>query len=113
MKDKLLAAVTCFGLLVGCQTNTVTSEQNVDRQVLYVHQDLVDCIGVAPMQCMQVRTNPSAEWSFFYSNIEGFEYEPGYQYRLIVDVINVPNPPADGSALRYVLVDLVEKSKQR
>ncbi|MFZ4461245.1 MAG: DUF4377 domain-containing protein [Patescibacteria group bacterium] len=45
------------------------------------------------MKCMQVRQG--ARWQNFYGSISGFEYVPGYNYRLQVLVTKVSNPPAD------------------
>ena len=45
----------------------------------------------------------------FYSQIEGFEYEEGYTYELLVQVDPVENPPADASSLNYTLMEIVDK----
>ncbi|MCZ7672694.1 MAG: DUF4377 domain-containing protein [Chloroflexi bacterium] len=51
-----------------------------------------------------------ARTSFFYNPIVGFTFEPGYEYELKVMVETVENPPADGSSLRYTLVEVVSKT---
>jgi heat shock protein HslJ len=76
----------------------------------WVGPELVDCVGVAPQQCMQVKTSPDEEYSLFYDQIEGFEFQEGYEYELQVLVEPVPNPPADGSALKYTLVEIVSQT---
>jgi len=48
----------------------------------------------------------SIYWSKFYSNIEGFTYEPGKIYTLAVEVERINNPPADASALKYTLLEM-------
>jgi hypothetical protein len=65
------------------------------------------------MECLLVREDPNADWRNFYDAIEGFTYEPGYSYKLLVDVRDIPNPPADGSSRAYRLVLLVEKVRTR
>ena len=57
----------------------------------------------------QVKENTEDEWQLFYDQIEGFEWEPGYTYELIVAVDEIENPPADASSLRYVLIEVVNK----
>jgi len=69
----------------------------------------VDCVGESQQQCLQVKFDPQEDWQFFYSQIEGFDYEPGYRYTLLVEQLEVKDPPAGGSSLRYVLVDVIEK----
>ena len=46
---------------------------------------------------------PSEPWTLFHGAIEGFTFEPGHRYTLLVEEIPVTNPPADGSLLRTVL----------
>ena len=77
------------------------------EKVLYIHPELVDCVGVGPRQCMQVRESPDEEWLYFYDAIDGFTFVEGNAYTLLVRVTNVPNPPADASSLRYELIDIL------
>ena len=76
---------------------------------LYVGPELVDCVGVGPMKCMLVKENPEEDYKYFYSQIEGFEFEPGYEYELRVLVTPVENAPADASSLQYTLIEVVSK----
>ncbi|WP_240475174.1 DUF4377 domain-containing protein [Neotamlana sedimentorum] len=45
-------------------------------------------------------------WDNFYSNINGFNYEPGTIYNLSVKTERINNPPADGSSIKYTLVEV-------
>ncbi|MEW7867026.1 DUF4377 domain-containing protein [Aeromonas diversa] len=103
MKSSLLLGAL---LLAGCA-------QGPANQVMEVNDQLAHCVGVAPMKCMQVREESSEPWQLFYQQIEGFEFEPGYRYRLEVAVSEVKNPPADGSSLHYQLVRVIEKQPVR
>lgn len=67
-------------------------------------------MGVAPQMCLQVKESPDADYLLFYSNIEGFEFEPGYEYELLVNKQTVPNPPADASSFRWTLIEVVSKA---
>jgi len=89
---------------------TQTDEGQGEMKTLYVGPELVDCVGVAPMQCMQVKEDPNGEYQNFFSSIEGFTFEPGYTYELRVNVESIANPPADGSSLRYTLVEIVSQT---
>ena len=77
-----------------------------------MREQLADCHGEAPMKCLQVRELASEEWRNLYAPIEGFEHEPGYAYELRVEVAPVAKPPADGSSLRYRLLEVVSKQKK-
>jgi hypothetical protein len=61
------------------------------------------------MECLQVREAADRPWQYFYSDIEGFTFEPGFDYELRVREEKVANPPADGSSLRWTLVRVVSK----
>jgi len=82
-----------------------------ELKTVYVGPELVDCVGVAPQKCMQVKENPEDEYTLFYNQIEGFDYEEGYVYELLVREEQVENPPADGSSLRWVLVSMESKEE--
>ena len=77
---------------------------------LYVGPELVECQGVAPQQCMQVKDSPDGEWQNFFDPIVGFDYESGYEYELLVEKSVVENPPADASSFTYTLVEIVSKT---
>lgn len=113
---KVLAMITAIGvaLLAACGAPDTGggaggSADAGTVETLFVGPELKDCMGVAPMQCMQVAPSAEGPWSLFYSEIEGFRYEPGFTYELRVRKETVANPPADGSSLRYTLVEQVAK----
>jgi heat shock protein HslJ len=84
------------------------------ESTLWVNSFTVECEGVAPMTCLQVQEGDSpkpGKWENFYSNIEGFTYEAGYLYRLRIRKETLEDVPADASSIRYVLVQLLEKTR--
>ncbi|WP_430612362.1 META domain-containing protein [Flavobacterium sp. JP2137] len=87
---------------------TVVTAVSLQAQVVrsvFVKDTTTPCTGVAPMNCLNVRFDQATEWELFYSSIEGFEYEPGYQYELLVEETVLPQNqvPADASSKRYKL----------
>jgi len=54
--------------------------------VMDIAPQQVLCVGVGPMQCLSVRQHPDTVWTLFYDGIEGFSFEPGYQYTIRVAV---------------------------
>jgi hypothetical protein len=115
----LLGAAVIAGtaLLAGCQTDAVATAARAARpadgqpvtKTVYVAPQAARCTGVAPMDCLQVRSSPAEPWSLWYAGIEGFAYQPGYRYVLEVDEYRVAQPPADGSSIRWVLKRVVER----
>lgn len=90
------------------QGNTVIDGQN-QVKTLFVDSQLATCSGVGLMKCMRVRSDVSQDWTLFYGNIKGFDYEPGYRYELQVTESKIENPPADGSSIQTTLVKVVKK----
>ena len=65
----IIAALTCA--CVPIQSEATSSEV----VTFYVGPEKVECVGVAPQTCLMVKTEPDGEYTYFYGNIEGFEYE--------------------------------------
>ncbi len=86
---------------------TDAGEMDAVETTLYVGPTQADCVGEGPMTCMLVKTEPDGEYQLFYNQIQGFEYVPGYEYELLVNVEDVANPPAGGSSLKYTLIEEV------
>ena len=86
-------------------------------QIYWVHSAKVDCVGVGPMTCLQVQKTENLDWSqpweLFYDKIEGFDYQPGYIYKLNILEEPVENPPADASSIKYTLIDILEKEQDK
>ncbi len=81
------------------------------QKILQVHPQQKACTGVAPMACLQVREPGQTEWTLFYSQIQGFTFEAGYQTELLVEVETLSNPPTDGSSLVYKRVSVLSKTR--
>ncbi|MDC8001735.1 DUF4377 domain-containing protein [Aequorivita todarodis] len=91
-----------------------SSEKNAET-ILYVNSSKVECTGVGKMQCLQIQESETLklnDWKNFYGNIEGFEYEPGYIYKLSVkkEMLDPATVPTDASTLKYSLVKVIEKN---
>ena len=91
--------------------DVTTSQSRQDVLTMEVAPRTVACTGEAPQRCLLVRTEPGAEWTYFYDRIDGFAYEEGYRYRIEVERRPVPNPPADGSSFTYRLRRLLSKER--
>ncbi len=123
---RLLGQVDTFGMLDGRLVFTLKDgagemrfqnggiaeepESPPEEVRMFVGPEKVPCEGAGPQECLQVKDSPDGEWQLFYDTIEGFQWEPGFIYELRVNVYQVENPPADGSSLRYELVEVVSKT---
>lgn len=80
--------------------------------IYWINSYQVDCTGVGPMKCMLVQKGEAiieGDWQNFYSQIEGFEYEPGFIYKLRVMEEEKENVPADASSIKYTLMEVLEQ----
>lgn len=68
--------------------------------------------GVAPMTCLLIKSVPQEKWRYMYSRIEGFVYEPGYEYRIVVLRSERDQKPQDASAYTYKLIRILSKEKK-
>ena len=91
-------------LTITCTSNTIN-----DSKLLLIADHLEDCAGVSPQKCMLIKGSNADDWTYFYDQIEGFDYEEGYNYEIVVRKIAVKNPPADAASYKYVLKEILSK----
>lgn len=99
------------------ETSSNTSRQislQDNENVYWINSLKAKCVGVAPKRCLQIQKGnefKDNDWKLFYAAIEGFEYEEGYIYKIIVkeDQISSDRIPADASSIKYTLVKVLEK----
>ena len=93
---------------------TVRAMPYVLRKIIVAdHQE--DCIGVGPQSYFLTKlagqTNSQTGWEYRYSGIEGFDYEPHYEYTLLIQNTTIANPPADTSSIHSKLIKIIEKKR--
>lgn len=105
----VLLLAMAASLISACQKDKVNNDMTIKQ--IQVAPQLVDCVGVGPMKCMKIKEQDQ-DWQLFYSSIEGFQFEPGYQYQLEVKVTEKQQPiPADASSRQWTLVKVINKQK--
>ncbi|HEX5694389.1 MAG TPA: META and DUF4377 domain-containing protein, partial [Arenimonas sp.] len=108
--DTRLALVAADGSRWTFDSQDVPTSAGRERIVL-VSGQRKPCTGVAAAQCLQVRTEPGAPWQHYYGDIEGFSWQEGVDYVLRIREYTVANPPADGSSRRWVLEEILDRSR--
>ncbi|GJG93502.1 META and DUF4377 domain-containing protein [Cupriavidus pauculus] len=81
------------------------------EKIVYIDSQRVECSGVGKMQCYRWRESSDGPWQLWYGPIEGLDFESGVSYKLRVREYQVPNPPADASAIRWQLLEVVERRR--
>lgn len=102
---KYILTLLLAGLFLGsCRSNLET---------IRVASSYVDCVGATPQKCLLIKFEDSPDWKFWYFGIDGFTFEPGYEYVLKVKKETLPEPVAAGrSSIRYVLVKEVSRTQK-
>ena len=86
-------------------------EADVEIQFLRVKNHLVECEGFQVTHCLLVQAEGSDEWLYLYEEIEGFDYQWGIDYEILVQVEQVrPIFPTD-SSLKYSLVEVISSTQ--
>lgn len=97
-----------LALCLSCQTEDLRTEI-----ILRVKENKIGCSGhEGQTECYLVQQGDyinSNTWQYFYDQIEGFEYEPGFVYKLLVAKEPVKNPPIDASNIKYILIKELSK----
>ena len=104
-----------FGIILIALLITSCSSTNTDYKdtIYWVHSAKLDCTAVGKITCLQIQKGNeidlNKEWNLFYSQIIGFKYQPGFIYKLNIKEEAIENPPADGSSIKYTLIEILEK----
>lgn len=103
---RLLALAAMLGAPLGCHDFSP-----VERvETLEVASTTVRCwVESMERDCLQVRDRADQPWRYFYQTIDGFVYEPGFEYTIQVAVRTIVNPPQDASTAAYRLIAVLRK----
>ena len=104
------AAVLALFLTAACD-NGPSSPDDAVTKPLQVAPYRVECTGVGPSMCLQVRETSTAPWTNLHGEIVGFTHESGFLYELLIKEETVANPPADGSSIVRTLIRILSKTQ--
>lgn len=112
-KVQLLIFIVSSMLFFSCRQTETTIIPNGTN--FRINNYTEDCVGEFQQKCLLVQEESligTGNWEYFYSEIEGFDYEEGYIYNLKVNKTAIVNPPMGGSSIKYELVELLSKEEQ-
>lgn len=115
-----LSAVSLLALGACAQTSVPNLEPvkpavgQVVEKTVFVAAEVQPCTaGVARTTCLQVREAEDQPWTLHYFGYEGFQHQPGVEYRLRVRGTPVANPPADASSVHWSLIEILDQKPKR
>lgn len=97
----ILALIISF---ISCEDNNEAAEKT-----MIIASQKVDCVGVAPQQCLLIKANENQNWEYLYDSIINFNYEEGFEYEVLVLEEQVENPAQDASSIKYTLIKVISK----
>ncbi|WP_316765535.1 DUF4377 domain-containing protein [Pedobacter frigiditerrae] len=104
----LLSLITLSSFFLSCEK----TENQIKIRINQFKQTAVAPYGpVITLSAQQGNEIGSANWSAFYDQIVGFDYEAGYVYDILVVETEILNPPADGNSKAYQLKQILSKTK--
>lgn len=95
--------------LAGCGDRFFFGADGFER-TLYVASRTETCYGISEQQCLLVKFDRDDDWEYHYDGIGGFDYERGFEYKLLVRKHLIAHPLADGSSIVYELIRVLSKT---
>lgn len=111
MKTYLILLLFSISIILNACSNDDNTAEIVQLRVNHFKQT---AMGVGPklvLQTQEAQEIGTDKWNYFYSNIKGFNYEPGFIYLLSVEKQQISDPPQDDSAIKYILRKVISKEK--
>ncbi|SDR87001.1 DUF4377 domain-containing protein [Gramella sp. MAR_2010_147] len=113
--NRIIPAMTIL-ILMGISSCSLIRDKDNEAEIIEmrVNHFKQTGFGSAPQLTLLVQEAEAiggAEWTYFYDNIEGFDYSSGYLYELTVKKETVPNPLQDASSIQYTLQSINAREK--
>ena len=90
---------------------TIGCGQDEHIETLIIGPYKVDCVGAFEQECYLEFNEENQEWYFFYEDIQGFGFEPGYIYTLKVRLEDRGTEIQDVGRYAYHLVEVLSKEE--
>lgn len=113
---KLTVPITLLFLMlaIGCsREGTIKIGPDTDEMIetLIIGPYTETCQGFIEQQCYLEFNEERQKWEFFYENIKGFDFEPGYIYTLKVRLEDRGTEIQDVGRYAYHLVEIISKEE--
>lgn len=114
MKYYHLLLLLLINIVTFAQKNNSKSVKNnninKDTQIWIIDAQKAKCEGITTAMCLLVKKTGDKDFNLFYDDIEGFNFEGGFEYKIMVKKIaKIPPIPADASAYTYQLIKIISK----
>lgn len=99
-------------LLLSCEKNT--EEEGVWKEQWLVGPSLIHITNWAEASgdYLEIKKVGSDTWTVYPNAVEGFDYEEGYEYEILVKGRMTPKPVIDRPSELYSLIKIISKEKK-
>ena len=104
MKLGFLLPLFLIVFFSGCSSGDNKTEPLI--QEFEVSSSKSVCLGMVQTSCIQAKVDGSDSYTNIFESVTGFDFEWGVISLIHVKVIDVENPPADGSSIAYELYSI-------
>ena len=104
---------TMIATLVGAIMTITGCSGNGAAETITVASRKAVCYGAGKMECFLIKHQPDGQWEFWYDGIEGFDYEPGYEYVIKVRRVEREKGLQDVGSYYYRFADLVSMEEKQ
>ncbi len=105
----LMVIFTVCTLCLSCSDENESRELNM--WIASHTETVTEPVGGVKRSCMMYKLDESANWMPLSSHIEGFQYEVGFEYVLLVRMTPIKKPMQDQSDVSYSLIRILSKKK--
>ena len=110
----LMLLVFLMAFTMGCGRERILEVDNTTdamTETLTIGPYTETCQGFIEQQCYLEFNEERQTWEFFYENIQGFDFEPGYIYKLKVRLEDRGTEIQDVGRYAYHLVEIISKTE--
>ena len=110
---RMLLLVFCAMTYASCSDDEPQDKVETIKMDVAPHTGIYQPLGSPTVfEGMLVKEEQDKDYhSIALTGINGFEYEKGYQYQLLVKKITLATPMQDASSIKYLLIKILSKEK--
>jgi len=101
-------SIIIFGVQIACSQKNPAFGKNA-RKTIYVADHSVECRGLLRQRCLLIKDSKDDVWQTFFHSINGFDYKPGYEYKLKIEERPHEFIRANAADRDYFLVEVLAK----
>ncbi len=95
-----------------CSRTSGNDSNGDEGTIIKLSHYMVPCTGAGLQWCLVYKEGKEKDWKYSYTNVQGLDYEWGYNYELEVDVIKEKSPPIDDPGGYFQLKKIISKEKE-